>query len=108
MISGAVFAVNYYNPDNPISAWDPISKEPIGTPTGVNPGRVVWTWNPDATEKELTGFWWEKDNNNQDVVDQMFSDGLQALSGEEGEQGACGPGEKDPECPGHTPFLDPV
>jgi len=83
MISGAVFAVNYYNPDNPISAWDPIPKEPIGTPKGVNPGRVVWTWNPDATEKELTGFWWEKDNNNQDVVDQMYSDGIQELAGEE-------------------------
>ena len=88
MISGAVFAVNYYNPDNPVTAWDPVPKEPIGTPTGVNPGRVVWAWNPYATEKELTGFWWEKTNNNQELIDQMYSDGIQALAGTEDDYSA--------------------
>ena len=83
MISGAVFAVNYYNEDNPISDWDTIPKEPIGVPKGANPGRVVWVWNPDSTEKELTGFWWEKYNNNPDVINQMYSEGIQALAGEE-------------------------
>jgi len=81
MVSGAVFAVNYYNEDNQIISWDPITKEPIGIPQGANPGRVVWVWNPDATEKELTGFWWEKYNNNQDVINEMYSDGLQNLAG---------------------------
>lgn len=83
MISGAVFAVNYYNNNSKTSSWDPIPKEPIGTPFGLNPGKVVWVWNPDSTEKELTGFWWEKQNNNQEVLDEMFSTGLQALAGEE-------------------------
>jgi len=83
MVSGAVFAVNYYNQGNQVNAWDPIPKEPIGTPKGTNPGRVAWVWNPDATEKELTGFWWEKYNNNQDVIDEMYSSGLQGLAGEE-------------------------
>ena len=81
MISGAVFAVNYYNKDNPIVSWDPIPKEPIGITKGANPGRVVWVWDPDATEKELNGYWWEKYNNNQDVINQMYSDGLQNLAG---------------------------
>jgi hypothetical protein len=82
MISGAVFAVNYYNKADPITAWDPIPKEPIGTPKGANPGRVVWVWDSDATEREHTGIWWESHNNNQDVIDQMYSDGLQNLAGE--------------------------
>ena len=82
-VSGAVFAVNFYNPNNPVTAWDPVPKEPIGTPYGINPGRVAWVWNPDATEKELSGFWWENINNNQDVIDQMYSDGIQALTGVE-------------------------
>jgi len=64
-VSGAVFALNFFNDGVVISKWDPVPKEPIGIPKGANPGRVVWTWNPDATEKELTEFWWEKDNNNQ-------------------------------------------
>ena len=80
-VSGAVFALNFFNDGDIVSKWDPVPKEPIGIPKGANPGRVVWTWNPDATEKELTEFWWEKDNNNQDVIDQMYSDGIQALAG---------------------------
>ncbi len=82
-VSGAVFAINYFGDTNSLSNWDPIPKEPIGTPYGVNPGRVAWIWNPDATEKELTGFWWEAENNNQEEIDKMFSSGLQELAGEE-------------------------
>jgi len=25
--------------------------QPEGIPTGINPGRVVWAWNPDATNE---------------------------------------------------------
>lgn len=82
-VSGAVFAFNYYNNGNRTGDWDPIPKEPIGTPKGVNPGRVVWVWNPFSTEKELTGYWWEAANNDQEIIDQMYSDGIQALAGEE-------------------------
>jgi hypothetical protein len=38
-------------------------------------------WNPDATESDLKGYWWNKENNNQVVIDQMYSDGLQQLAG---------------------------
>ena len=80
-ISSNVFADTNYNEEEKLIIWDPIPKEPIGTPSGVNHGRVVWVWNPDATEKELTGFWWKIENNNQTVLDQMFSYGLQSLAG---------------------------
>jgi hypothetical protein len=80
MISGVGFTVNFLV-SQPVQSWNPIPKEPIGTPQGANPGRLVWVWNPDATEEELTGYWWNKENNNQEVIDQMYSDGLQQLAG---------------------------
>ena len=81
-ITGAVFATNYFQAEQPSAvSWEPIPKEPIGVGTGVSPGRVVWVWNPNATEKDMSGYWWEQQNNNQDVIDQMFSTGLQEFAG---------------------------
>jgi hypothetical protein len=81
-ITGAVFASNYFQGNGTTaSAWDPIPKQPMGVGAGLNPGRVVWVWNPNATEKNLSGYWWEEENNNQQVIDQMFSNGVQHLSG---------------------------
>jgi hypothetical protein len=79
-ISSNVFADN--NDENEkLVNWEPIPKEPIGTPIGVNPGRVVWVWNPNATEKELSGYWWKMENNNQTILDLMYSYGLKSLVG---------------------------
>lgn len=80
-ITGIAFATTFF--EQPISAasWDPIPKNPIGEPRGVHPGRVVWVWNPEATESNLSGFWWKEENINQSVIDQMFSRGLQQLTG---------------------------
>ena len=61
--------------------WGPIPNEPIGTPQGINPGRVVWVWDPDASEQDHNGYWWLKENNNQDVHDKMVTDGIQQLIG---------------------------
>jgi hypothetical protein len=81
-ITGAVFATNYFQGEQPAAtSWDPIPKQPMGVGTGVNPGRVVWMWNPNATEENLSGYWWDQENNNQDVIDQMFSIGVQQLTG---------------------------
>jgi hypothetical protein len=64
-VTGIVFADNYFNYGTSSEPWDPIPKVPIGTPQGVNSGRVVWIWNPDATESNLNGYWWKTENNNQ-------------------------------------------
>jgi len=79
-ITSNVFAVTESNDPYELTIWDPIPKDPIGTPQGYKPGRVVWGWNPNATEKELIGYWWEKGNNNQTIVDQMFSSGIKTLA----------------------------
>ena len=88
-ITGAVFASNYFQGNGTTaSAWDPAPKQPMGVGNGVNPGRVVWVWNPNATEKNLTGYWWEQENNNQDIIDHMFSIGVQNLTGTSGDSDA--------------------
>jgi hypothetical protein len=79
--AGPAFGLSYSNIGSNTESWDPVPKEPIGTPFGLNPGRVVWVWDPDATESELDGYWWESANNDQAVIDQMFSKGIQALAG---------------------------
>ena len=79
-LSGAVFALNQQSSDS-LSRWDPIPKEPIGIPQGAQPGRVVWVWDPDATADDLTGYWWQKENNDQTAISRMYSDGLQHLAG---------------------------
>ena len=56
-----------------------ISNAPFGVPQGVIPGRVVWTWNPDATNENCTndltkndGYFLAK-NSNQEVIDKMVA-----------------------------------
>jgi hypothetical protein len=78
-ITGPVFALNS-GIAFPAERWEPIPNEPIGTPRGYKPGRVVWVWDENATEEYLTGNWWQKENNNQEVIDQMFSDGIKKLA----------------------------
>jgi hypothetical protein len=60
---------------------------PIGAPVGIFPGRVVWAWNPDATNEKLTNKpgdgWFLPKNNGQPEIDRMLSDAIRALSGKE-------------------------
>jgi hypothetical protein len=62
------------------------ANDPVGTARGINPGRVVWIYNPDATNENCTNVWndgWFLDkNNDQDVIDQMVSDAIQKLTDE--------------------------
>jgi len=87
-VSINVYAVNFIEEKTEIKTWEPTPNEPMGTPTGLNPGRVVWVWNPDATEKELSGYWWEEENNNQHIIDEMVSEGICNLAGIKNEKEA--------------------
>jgi hypothetical protein len=64
---------------------------PVGEPRGIFPGRVVWAWNPDATDINCTnkpndavrgadGYFLAK-NNNQSVVDSMLNDAVRKITG---------------------------
>ncbi len=64
--------------------------QPIGEAKGIHPGRVVWVWNPDATNENFEHNDFEKyswfvdpENNNPEVIAKMFKDGILKLTGEE-------------------------
>ena len=82
---------------------------PIGVGRGVHPGRVVWvhdpnvtnwtfpgseaygghpgTWNGE-TDMDVYGYWYDSDNTDQVVLDQMVSDSIKGLAGESSEAAA--------------------
>ncbi len=68
---------------NPVSARMVDNKpspanSPVGTPTGIFPGRVVWVWNPDATNENMTNtegdYWYQ--NTDAAVVQEMLDSAL--------------------------------
>ena len=60
---------------------------PVGIPQGVKPGRVVWVWNPDATNPDCTnafGDAWDlPHNSNMTVVDSMMRESIRELAGKD-------------------------
>ncbi len=57
--------------------------QPMGTGKGVNPGRVVWVWNPKATNENCLNVYdfYKPENTNQGVVNKMVADGIKKLTG---------------------------
>ena len=61
--------------------------QPFGKAQGVNPGRVVWIWNPEATNENCTtnfstkDWYWRPENTNGKVVGSMFRTALNKLCG---------------------------
>jgi len=61
--------------------------QPIGKPTGNFPGRVVWIWNPEATNENCKNNFADKDwyfkpeNTNQQLVSEMIIKSVKRLSG---------------------------
>ena len=87
-VSTNVFADMEDNNKGSLGNWEPIPNAPIGTPRGANPGRVIWVWDPNAIKSNPEGYWWQKENNDQEVIEDMFSKGLKALAGVEDESEA--------------------
>lgn len=64
--------------------------QPFGKSTGIFPGRVVWVWNPDATNEKFEhnnfeSYDWFVDpkNTNKEIVGEMLRNGLIKLAGKE-------------------------
>jgi hypothetical protein len=77
-------------PLDPALADNPEPNIPIGVAKGINPGRVIWTHNPNATDwaGPGQGHWWEPSHTNQAEVDRMLSKSLQALTGKRSDAAA--------------------
>jgi len=57
----------------------------IGTGVGINPGRVVWVWDPKATNENCVNIYDlpKPENTNQGIVNRMVVNGVLSLGGEE-------------------------
>lgn len=88
----SVLFINNYTPESSAavkgaaeSVYHP-SNQPMGSGVGIHPGRVVWTWDPDATDETCTnepGDWYIDDSNtDQAIVDQLIDDAITGLAGE--------------------------
>jgi hypothetical protein len=63
--------------------------QPMGEAKGIYPGRVVWIWNPDATNEKFEhndfatyDWYFSAHNNNPEVIGKMYRDGILKLTGE--------------------------
>ena len=63
--------------------------QPMGEAKGIFPGRVVWVWNPDATNEKFEhgdfatyDWYFSAHNNNPEVIAKMYRDGILKLTGE--------------------------
>ena len=75
-ITGGVPANADFTPTDPPNT-------PIGMAKGIHPGRVVWVHEPNATSwNGSTGYWWDNDNTDQQVVDVMVAIAVRRLTGE--------------------------
>ena len=60
--------------------------DPIGTPRGLNPGRVTWFYPPNLFEVPATWdgddrhFWWKNIYTDQTLIDKAFSDSIRTLA----------------------------
>jgi hypothetical protein len=67
---------------------------PMGIARGIYPGRVVWAHNPDATNWKTQWnnrtdiFYWDDNHTDQAVVDEMMSNCVRWLAGEETDRGS--------------------
>ena len=56
--------------------------QPMGKAIGIHPGRVVWAWDPEATDENCQGYYFNPKYSNQEVIGSMFSESVQKLAGE--------------------------
>ncbi len=62
--------------------------QPLGTPTGIKPGRVIWAWDPKATNENCINtfdskdYYFKPENTNSEVLGKMFRASLTELTGE--------------------------
>ena len=74
--------------DTDYSGPEDAPNQPFGTPTGIKPGRVVWAWDPQATNEnclntfESKDYFFKTENTNSEVVKKMFRASLMELTGE--------------------------
>lgn len=69
--------------------WVVIPNQPVGTPAGIFPGRVVWVHDPAvASWDSINGNWWDDMVVSQAETDKMMKESLLTLTGDKSEKKA--------------------
>ena len=58
------------------------ANKPIGNAKGINPGRVVWVYDENATSFNGSGSYWKDEYNDQTLINNMISLAIKSISGE--------------------------
>ena len=81
LITCALWSFNIL-PGKTLAAFTPNPNQPVGTAKGINPGRVAWAHDPNATSWDgSSNYYWNNTYTNQSVIDTMTSNGLKWLTG---------------------------
>ncbi len=75
------------DPGYPMPSSVHVADAPMGEAKGIFPGRVVWVYDPGATNEncnptQVGHAWWMPENNNQNVIDGMVSKAIKNLTGQ--------------------------
>ncbi|MDY0099207.1 MAG: DUF362 domain-containing protein [Bacteroidales bacterium] len=73
----------YFPDDSEKAGPDDGPNQPVGKATGINPGRVVWAWDPEATNEDCINSFelCKAENTNQEIVSRMVQDAILGLTG---------------------------
>lgn len=78
---------NVYGGPQAIAGPDDGPNQPMGQERGIKPGRVIWAWNPKATNENCTNdytigdFYFNPVNYDQETISKMFSESVKKLTG---------------------------
>jgi hypothetical protein len=80
--------LNSGDPDSPLPTISHVANVATGDAKGIFPGRVVWVYDPAATNENCNPTavgkaWWMPENNNQFVIDEMVSKAIKSLTGKQ-------------------------
>lgn len=81
--AGVLMIVNM--PEQEIAAAVSVPNAPVGIAKGIHPGRVVWVYDPDATDWDgfdSSDHWYESSHTDLAVVEKMFSRMIRGIAGE--------------------------
>ncbi len=78
-------------PEKPVIGANPGAISPVGAARGIHPGRVVWAYDPNATDWDgyhSPEHWWENDHTSLPVVEELMSQVIRGLTGKSTEAAA--------------------
>ena len=79
------------NMPRPAPAAYPSFHAPVGEAKGIHPGRVVWVYNPGATDwsgYDSPEHWFDSNHTDQAIVDRMMSQAIRGIAGANTDQQA--------------------